>query len=434
MVFMIARPAMFRGVLFCVLLIWLSGCVPTASTPQQDSTQLPNATNEQVTLVLWHGWGGTDQLVLNRLVDRFNELHPQGRVLPQAMPLATLSGDLRTAVAAGSGPHIVLLPNSWIGSLANSGILYQLDQLISTSERDVLLPSTIGGAQAPDREGTTRLYGLPISYDTLALYYNSANLLVAPETTADLINSAHGLSDPNAPRWGLALNLSVDNTIGYLYAFGGRVFDQQGQLVLGSEGQAGTEQWLDWLQTLNEDPLLYAQVGNSIAVDRNIKNGQVLITFGWAHQLPVYRSLWRDHLGVAPLPRLSETGAAPQPYVKSDVLAVNARVGTSELNAALEFLRFMIEVDAQRDLLEANLQPARQDLSLNGDESYLVAARAFRQQAEQGLPFPNSTSRTLVEDELRIMVERVLMQQNSPSDAVYEADERLREKLKLPKP
>ena len=51
------------------------------------------------------------------------------------------------------------------------------------------------------------------------------NLLRAPEDTDTLISNAHGLSDPAAPRWGLAINLSLDNTIGYLYAADGRVFD-----------------------------------------------------------------------------------------------------------------------------------------------------------------------------------------------------------------
>jgi arabinogalactan oligomer/maltooligosaccharide transport system substrate-binding protein len=431
---MIARPAIIRGMVLCFLLAWLLACNPTAATPQLAPTQSTGGSSESVTLLLWHGWGGADRLVLSRLVDRFNESHPQGRVLLQAMPLATLASDLRTAVATGGGPHIVLFPNSWVGSLAGAGVLRPLDDLIAQSDQNALLPATIGGAQVPDREGASHLYGLPISFDTLALYYNSANLLVPPDNTADLIDHAHGLSDPSAPRWGLALNLSIDNTIGYLYAFGGRIFDDTGALALGGDGRDGAEKWLNWLLTFSNDPQLHVQAGSSIAVDRDIKNGQVLMTFGWAHQIAVYRSLWREHLGVAPLPRLSETGEMPRPYIKSDLLAINTRAGSAELMAAAEFLRFMIGEEAQRDLLQADLQPARRDLSLDGDDPQLLIARAFRQQAEQGLPLPNSMTRSIVDEELRIMLERVMMGQAGPADAVTEADERIREKLKLPKP
>jgi arabinogalactan oligomer / maltooligosaccharide transport system substrate-binding protein len=427
----IARHALIRGVAFCFLLAVLSACSPTAAAPQPAPTQSPGG---GVTLLLWHGWGGAGRLALSRLVDHFNERHPNGRVLLQTMPLATLANDLRTAVAAGGGPHIVLIPNSWVGGLAAAGALRPLDDIVAQPELDTLLPSTVGGARAPGRDGAAHLYGVPISFDTLALYYNTANLLTPPDNTIDLITSAHALSDPGAPRWGLALNLSIDNTIGYLYAFGGRIFADDGALALGGDGRAGAEKWLSWLLKLSVDTQVHAQAGSSIAVDRDIKNGQVLMTFDWAHQIAVYRSLWGANLGVTPLPRLSETGQVPRPYVKSDLLAVNARVSAAEGAAAAEFLRFMMSDEAQRDLLQADLQPARRDLSLDGDDAPFVAARAFRLQAEQGLPLPNNVTRGVVDEELRIMLEQVLMNQAGPADAVVEADQRLREKLKLPKP
>jgi hypothetical protein len=43
-------------------------------------------------------------------------------------------------------------------------------------------------------------------------------------------------------------------------------------------------------------------------------------------------------------------------------------------------------------------------------------------------------TRSIVDEELRIMLERVLMSQAGPADAVSEADERIREKLQIPKP
>jgi maltose-binding protein MalE len=249
-----------------------------------------------------------------------------------------------------------------------------------------------------------------------------------------LINRARGLSDPQAPRWGLALNLSLDSTIGYLYAFGGRVFDDDGGLALGGASRASAEKLLNWLLALNGDAQLRTHPGSSIAIDRDIKYGRVLMTFDWAHQIAVYRSLWGSNIGVAPLPRLSETSQPPRPYVKSDLLAINTRVGSAERDAAAEFLRFMSSADAQLELLHADLQPARADLALGGDSAQLVAARAFRSQAEQGLPLPNDITRGVVDEELRIMLERVLMDQAGPADAIAETDARIREKLKLARP
>ena len=166
----------------------------------------------------------------------------------------------------------------------------------------------------------------------------------------------------------MALNLSVENTIGYLYAAGGQIFDDDGKLVLGSAGRAGAERWLGWLAQLKDDKQLLARADSSIEVDRELKDGHVLMTFDWAHQLGFYRSLWGENLGVAQLPLLSATKQPPAPYVRSDVLAINSRASAAEREAALAFLRFMAGADAQHALLLSDLQPALADLPLAGSD------------------------------------------------------------------
>jgi maltose-binding protein MalE len=116
------------------------------------------------------------------------------------------------------------------------------------------------------------------------------------------------------------------------------------------------------------------------------------------------------------------------------VLAINNRVSAAERDAAVEFLRFMTGEAAQRELLASDIQPARGDLALDGDSPQSVAARAFRGQAEQGLPMPNNIAHAIVWQELTLMQQHVLVGLASPSEAVAEADGRLREKLKLANP
>lgn len=429
---MIARQALARWLLAALLLALLTACA--ASGGQAGSA--PTAPAEQrvgpVTLVLWHGWSGTRRQALSMLVDRFNLSHPGGRVRLQALPLATLGSDLRGAALDGTGPHLALLPNSWLGSLAP--ILLALDDQIPASERQALLPAALGGAQLRDAAGKTRLYGLPISFDTLALFYNRANVLQAPETTDDLFRLARGFSSPadNPPRWGLALDLSMDNTLCYLYAFDGRVFDDTGALVLGTSGRAGAEQWLAWMARLNTDSQMFAHPDTGLQVDRALKNGRAILSFGWAHQLDEYGKLWGDQMGVAPLPSLSETSRAPATAVQSDLLVINGRLSEAERRAALDFLHYMVSPEAQAELLASGLQPARQDVPLDGDAPPRVAARVFRAQALRGQPMPNGPERDTVREQLRLMQQRVLVDGLSPRDAVTETDQRLRELLKQP--
>lgn len=418
-----------RLVALALLIVLLAACSARTAPPEPTPAAAPGAPG--VTLVVWHGWYGAERQALGRLADRYNRLHPEGRISLVSVPLATFASELRAATAAGGGPHLALLPNTWVGELAATGALLPLDELVSDAEREALIPAALGGAQAPDRDGAMHLYGLPVAFDTLALYYNTANLSAPPADTETLLVSARGLGDPTAapPIWGLALNLSLDNTIGYLYAFGGQIFGEDGSLVLGGEGRAGTERWLAWLQALNADERILARADSSIHVDRELKDGRVLMTFDWSHQVAAYRSLWGANMGVAPLPRLSETGELPRPYVRSDVLAINSRAGAAEREAALAFVRFMLSDEAQAELLASDMQPARATLPLEGDAPHLVAARAFRAQAEHGLPMPNSAARAIVEQELKVMQRQVLAGLATPADAVTEADRRLRDRL-----
>jgi maltose-binding protein MalE len=111
-------------------------------------------------------------------------------------------------------------------------------------------------------------------------------------------------------------------------------------------------------------------------------------------------------------------------------LTINARTTGLERTTALAFLQYMIAPDAQLALLHADLQPARM-VPLADTDPYAAAARIFRAQAQQGLPMPNGTERTAVEQELRFMLQQVLNGFTSPTDAVSDADRRLRARLGL---
>ncbi len=424
---MIAGHAHARWLLIGVMLALLVGCSSAggAATPSPTPAGAP----APVTLVLWHGWSGQQRQILSRLVDRFNLAHPDGRVRLQATPLATLNRDLRAAALDGTGPHLALLPNTWVGSLAP--ILLPLDDLVPQAERDALLPAALGGAMLRDSAGASRLYGLPVHFDTLALFYNRSNVLQAPETTDDLLRLARGFSSPTdtPPRWGLALDLSMDNMLSYLYAFDGRVFGENGALALGGDGRAGAERWLGWMAQLNADSAIFAHPDSGLLVDRALKNNRALMSFGWAHQVDEFRRLWSDQMGVAPLPSLSETGRPPSPFVQSEVLVVNGRVSEAERSAALTFARFLIASEAQQELLASGLQPARRTLDLGGDGAQLLAAQVFRAQAERGQPMPNTPTRDLVREQLRLMQQRVLSDGIPPRDAVSETAQRLRDLL-----
>ncbi len=383
------------------------------------------------TLVFWHAWPSPDQHILVKLVDRYNQSHPMVHVVLQPMSLASLTRELRAAAMAGSGPHVVLLQSHTIGDLAMDGILLPLDHLVSSEKYENLLPSAVQGVRVQEAQGISQLYGLPLTFDTLALYYNKASMDKPPSDVAMFSTGAYGLHTRTTQSlsWGLAYTLSLDKTIGYLYAFGGRIFDAEGNLVLGTEGRSGTERWLEWLMELNRDQHVLA-VSDSITVDNALKAQKALMTIDWSHALPSYQALWGDDLGIAMLPRVGTT--APQPYVQSDVVGINTHVvDTENQQAALDFVHYLVNEDSQKVLLDVGKQPSLLQLNLEGETPIIEAARVFRTQAQEGRAMPNNrVFNEIVWDELERMQLAVLRGLETPPDAVTQADVALRERLR----
>ncbi|MCS6889072.1 extracellular solute-binding protein [Chloroflexus sp.] len=424
------RQFLFRRLLLLWLLVWTSCAAPPTSAPPDRSDRL--------TLRLWHAWPATEGRVLQALVDQFNQTYPQWQISVQARPAVSLPMDLATAVSEGGGPHLAIVQSHTLGMLVSAGTLRPLDDIISASELNSLIPAAVGAARVTVAEQPA-LFGLPISFDTLALYYNRANVLQPPATFEELLSTGRALTDRDRtpPVWGLAYNLSLDRTIGYLYAFGGRVFDENGAVVLGSSGRAGAERWLAWLSELYRDEQVLATL-DGVVVDRVLQAREAIMTIDWAHAQAEYRAIWNDQLGVTPLPGISGADYSPQPYVQADVIVMNARLSSqAEQAAAQAFMRFMIEVNSQRTLLAAGRQPTQLALQLSDtdldDQVQLGAARAFRAQAQQGLPMPaerlaNEVVWATLAD-MQLSAVRGLL---TPEQAVTIADEILRSRFAPP--
>ncbi len=430
------RNLLSIGMVILSLIACNAPAAPLSSSPPAPTVVAGE--RAKTVLILWHDWSYPKDRVLSALIERYNRSNSSTQIVLQAHPIASLTSDMALAVSEGGGPHMAILKSHTIGGLAEDGHLLPLDDLLDQADLRQLLPQALGSAQVASITASV-LYGVPLTFDTLALYYNKANFASAPPTdTTTLLTVARGLTDTrsNPPTWGLALNLSFDRTIGYLYAFGGRVFDDQRTLVLGLDGRTGVEAWLNWLSSLHGDERILAST-DGVAVDNALTTHQALMTFDWSHALTTYHGLWHENMGVALLPRLSDGNRAPQPYVQSDALVLNTRIGMAERQAAVNFIRYLISAEAQTDLLRVGCQPTLMSLDIGAakdiDSQIRAAALIFRTQAEQGQPMPNSRqANDIVWGVLSDMQANVLRRLLAPDQAITGADSTLRERLGLP--
>ncbi len=359
---------------------------------------------------------------MRALVEQYNQSQTGAKIVLEVHPTASLLRDMDTALRSGSGPDLAIVKSHSLGVLATSGLALPVDGLVERRVLNMLLPDARATAIAADSAGVRQMYGVPLTLDTLVLYYNRAVVPEPPATFADMLALADRfatVSEEGVPRWGMAYTLNIDKTMPYLSSFGGSVYNASGEFVLATDTRAGTLDWLEWQVQLRDNPHIVA-VDDSITVDSIMKAQQAPLTIDWAHALPVYRSLWAEQHGVAPLPPLTPDSEAPQPYLQSDALVMTGRlVDEAAQVAATDFVRFLVSAEAQQRLLEFDMVPARQQVAALASLPPDSPVQVIRAQVGNARPLPNSpTDSGVVYPALSRMQHAVLRGLLSPQDAL----------------
>ena len=134
-------------------------------------------------------WSGNTLTLLNQMVSKFNSTHPGIHVTESNIPSATGDAKLLSEIAAGDPPDVFTEWNPVLGEYAADGTIQPLSRYLTGTYAGLekwLYPIALQGG---DYKGT--LYGLPMSMNSWALYYNKSMLKAAgisspPATLAQL--------------------------------------------------------------------------------------------------------------------------------------------------------------------------------------------------------------------------------------------------------
>lgn len=324
---------------FLLPALFLAGCGPTPSllpslppsTPPPP-TSAPTVTPSAYTVLeVWHSWGASEEDLVRTLLADYQAQHPGVTVRLRFVPVGRIVGEYEESVQAGEGPDLLVGRSHWIGRLAGRQLIAPLDDLLASEDWSHLHPFVPTGVEVQGRR-----YAWPYAAETVALYYNRAFVSDPPTTTAQMLDLAAMWSAPEQA--GLAWPLSFYNTVGYFYAWGGQLLDEEGRVALDS---AETRAWLNWLLEVRQSPGVIATDSYGQA-DARFKAGAVAMIVNGSWALPDYlHSLGSERLGVVPLPQLEPTRAWPSPYVGYHVLMINPVRLTEHAQETLDLLRFL---------------------------------------------------------------------------------------------
>lgn len=399
---------------FLAALCLLSACASTTAEPRTSPSPAAGAQTQPgiVRITLWHSWSGAKLDALNNLARSYEQNHPDVRISLQSKPASDMLRTYSLSVADGSAPQILLMLGRYVGDLAERQYIAPVDDVFSAEELAPLLPQAVDSARFNDQ-----LYAVPITFDTLTLFYDRRQISVPPATFDQVLElNAAQRSQPIEQRpLSLGYYLSLETTLPYLDAFGGAIFNQAGEPVFASQSREATIRWLDWLKSLQIDQNTIVSSDFS-AVDAAIQQGRVLSAIDWARRRPTYAQVWGpDGVGIAGLPGLAAE-AAPKPLVLSEVLCINTVVSVEQRMVAQDFLRYMIEQSSQETLWSrGQILPVHQQVAVAEELQPVLMSAAGAQ------PFTNKLAAPTIWRPLNDMLRGVVTNTVSANEAIDSA-------------
>ncbi|MCC6454767.1 MAG: extracellular solute-binding protein [Caldilineaceae bacterium] len=354
----------------------------TESTSQEVATLAPTpaatiaatATPLAGRVVLWHSWAQAEGDALAAVLSQLQEAQPGVQVETLFVAPSDLVTSYAEAVASGSGPDLILAPNWWLNDLVEANAVLNLEPLLGGSLETTYWPATV---ESMRHHGV--LYGLPLTYNLVALYVNNA--LVPPEgipTDTAALLAAAGITTTS----GVGLYATLFHTYWGLPAYGAQLLNEQGLVTL--DQSAGAADYLTWLNALNSTPGSYVNSDYGMLLDR-FKKGEFayLIDGPWA--LAELRTVLGDDLSVTPLP--AGPSAPAQPWLYSDGLFVNPTITPEQQILAMNVALFLTGDQAATTwATTGELLPAAR----NADLSAAPLLQGFAAQAATAVPMPTT--------------------------------------------
>jgi arabinogalactan oligomer/maltooligosaccharide transport system substrate-binding protein len=374
-------------------------------------------TDTSHTLVLWHAWGGAELKALKGLIGIYETSHPGYDVMALQVPYDKLKDKYLRSASANGGPDLLIGDADWSGKFAASDLVVRTDELFTPSELARFYPSVLASLTLGKK-----MYALPESRETVALYYNKKLISQAPTTLEALFTAAEQIGIARGPdTYGLVYDASFYNTMGYFFGSGGKLFDQAGQPSVNSPGGLKA---LELLARISGAKGMLASPEYSKA-DSLYKEGRAAMIVNGPWALGDYRDRLKSNMGLALLPAISE-GHPAASWVGVKCMMFNANSDPVHRSLAKDFALHMTSPASQRLLSDiAGHVPAVKGVELAAGSPLAI----FQAQADLGTPVSIRPEISLVWDPMDKAVRQVIQHKSTPAQALSDAESVIKAKL-----
>lgn len=324
--------------------------------------------------------------------------------------------DIRTnwqnQVAAGQGPEITIAPHDSIGLFATAGTALELDSFMPQEFWGMLDGSVLSQYKYKDK-----VYGIPYRLgNAVMLIYNKKLVPEPPKTFDELISKAKELT--NAPKqYGLVYDMVEPYFImGYLGAYGGKVFDENDKMTLNTEPM---KKMIQFVYDLKFTHKITPKDANSDVANNLFKEGKAAFTIcgPWLFQQLDDAKI---DFGIAPIPEITGAGM-PAPYSGAKVMILNPNLtgkNSKKAEAVKKFVTWMNEAEQQLKYAKMvseipSNKKALEDPYVKDD----ARVKALSEQLKFATPQPNLPEMRAVWDALKSKMALVMGGKLSPEEA-----------------
>ena len=393
----------------------------------------PSHTDSKIKITMWQGINPpTNRLVLQKLVDRFNQ--SQNEIFVESLYVGQPDQQIPkilAAVVGNAAPDLLWYNSTLTGRLVELDAIRQLDDFWERSP----IKTEIDPALIPTMELDGHIWSIPFSANNVAIFYRpslfaAAGIKNLPQTWEELKTVALQLTrDTNGDRiidqYGIFLPLgkgefTVFTWLPFLWSAEGDILTNQAPQLNTPQAATALQLWLDLIKS---NAAILSQPERGYEED-NFVSGKVAmqISGSWALR---YMNQKGIDFGVMPIPRDRITATA----IGGENLFL-FKTNPSREQAAWKFAEYVASEQFQTTFAtETGYLP----INLNSQKSDAYAKYIneqpeidiFIKQMSAGLTRPLLADYPRISESLGRAIEATLLQKNTPAEALASAQSNL---------
>lgn len=366
--------------------------------------------DDRVRIRIWHQKTGAERAFFDEAVARYNAANPRVRIETLYRETEELRNLFVIAAVAGQGPEIIFGPADNVGVLAVTRTVRPIDEVLPPEYLAQFTPDGL-----VEWNGQQLLIGDQLG-NHLAFVYNRRFFERAPETTDELVEQLQRITTGRGRDavWGLAWNYREPFFfIPFLTGFGGWVMDEEGNPTLDTPAAVEAIRFI--IDLRDKYRVIPVEADYDVAEALFMEGRAAAIINGpwaWAG----YERAGID-FGVAPIPRVSQTGLWPAPMVAAKGYSVNVNVSDAKLPYVRDVLMYLTGEEMQREMARhlATIPTHRAVLESPDirENPLLVASKAAM---EKGRPMPVAPQMRQIWDGMRGPYQLVMNGAVSPEE------------------